>query len=485
MYSDINEWDPAVAFSTESIMLLNVYETLLYYVPNGAGYHLAPGLATDWSVSEDQLTWAFEIRKGISFHDGAPLNAMAVKASIDRTRSLGLGAAFIWEAVKEIEVTAEFSVVFHLSHEAPLDLIATSQYAAFIYSPLSAEEGREWFNQGKGAGTGPYKIRKWQKGAEVVLERNSTYWQGWSEDQIETVFLKLVASPAVRAQMVMGGEADFISVPSVDLIGPLIRNDDITISSGPSWINLQFLLNTGKYPTDNLIFREALVHSFNYSGVVDHIYGGYAEATNGMIPASLWGYNDNLHLPSMDLKKARRLLEASGIPREDWRLDFAYVSTSSEYRNIALLWQKNLADIGVKVTLKPGPWGMIWNRAKKQSSAPHIQSMSWWPTYPTPGDGLRSLFRTEEITLFNLSHYSNDRFDTLVDEGLALEGRDRAIAIAKYQEAQDHLIADSVAVFVADLKTRLVHRTWIHGVENNPAYNAVFFHKIRKVSDTQ
>jgi peptide/nickel transport system substrate-binding protein len=85
---------------------------------------------------------------------------------------------------------------------------------------------------------------------------------------------------------------------------------------------------------------------------------------------------------------------------------------------------------------------------------------------------LISLFRSEEKTLFNLSHYANPKVDALIDEGVNKEGVDRAAATKAYQDAQKILVDDAVAVFFADWKARLVKRASIKGYVHNPAYDA-------------
>ena len=106
--------------------------------------------------------------------------------------------------------------------------------------------------------------------------------------------------------------------------------------------------------------------------------------------------------------------------------------------------------------------------------------MTWWPTYPTPNDWMIGLYRTEDPTLFNLSHYSNAEYDKILDSGVAMEGPDRDKAIEAYHQAQQILMDDAVAIFYADIKTRVARRADIEGLEVNPAYNAVFFHRINR-----
>jgi peptide/nickel transport system substrate-binding protein len=214
--------------------------------------------------------------------------------------------------------------------------------------------------------------------------------------------------------------------------------------------------------------------------VVKDIYAGHAEVARGPVPATMWGHNNAIKAPGFDLAKAKQLLQESGVPKSEWNVSIAYIGTSEAYKNSALLFQENARQAGVTVELLPGTWGNIWDKAKNLKTAPNMQSMTWWPTYATPNDWLIGLFRTEEKALFNLSHYSNPEFDKLLDMGVELEGSNRPKAIELYGQAQQILMDDAVAIFYADIKTRVARAADIKGLESNPAYNAVFFHKLSR-----
>ena len=165
---------------------------------------------------------------------------------------------------------------------------------------------------------------------------------------------------------------------------------------------------------------------------------------------------------------------------DELKIDIAYIGTSAEYENAALLLQQNLAEIGIEAELKPGPWTTIWEEAKNLETAPNLQSMTWWPTYPTPNDWIYGLFRTEDPTLFNLSHYSNPALDAELDEAMVLEATDRDEAIRLYGEIQQMLLDDAVAIFYADLNGRITRRADVVGAVTNPAYNAEYFYRLSR-----
>ncbi len=477
-YGDIKDWDPSVASSMEVVMLTSVYEPLVWYNPPGSKELLRPALATSWETSADGLTWTFHLRKGVKFHDGEPFNAAAVKYSIDRTINMKKGSSYIWPKETKISVVDDYTVQFLLKEPAPIDLIASSQYAAYIFSPKAGEKGTDWFMQGNAAGTGPYKVDSWEISQQVVLKKFDDYWGGWDGNHFDRVVLKIVLEKSTQVQMIKSGEADFASLPPIDALPGLKKAPGVEVILSESWMNSSFLINTKIFPTDNAKIRQALCYAWDYNSVVNSIYNGLATAASGPIPKTMWGHNPNLPKYEFNLEKAAQLIKESGIPKEKLKLTLAYIGTSQEYENCAQLLQANLAKIGVQLELLPGPWGTIWEKAKNLDTAPNLQSMTWWPTYPTPNDWLLGMFKTEKKAVFNLSHYSNPEVDALIVEGVKMEGIDRDAAIKAYEQAQKIIVEEAPAIFYADRTSYVVKRSSVKGFVYNPAYNGWFYYQL-------
>ena len=182
--------DPSVSYSTELQYMANMYETLIRVNPPGSRELFSYVLATGFTVSEDGLEYTFTLRKGVKFHDGTSFTAEAVKFSIERTRKMGKGAAFIWGDLQEVQVIDDFTVKFVLKTQAPLPSIAASAYASYIMSPAVGDKGPEWFDQGNDAGTGPYTLKKYKSGESWILAKFEDYWGGWDGKHIENVLVK-------------------------------------------------------------------------------------------------------------------------------------------------------------------------------------------------------------------------------------------------------------------------------------------------------
>ncbi len=470
------DWDPAATYSEETYVLGNIYETLTFYVDG----EVKPRLATSWEKSDKGTTWTMQLREGVKFHDGSDFNAEAVKKSVLYTKEEGRGAAFLWAGLESIETPASHTVVFKFKSPIALDLVTSGQYGSYIISPAAIDQGHDWMQKGQGYGTGPYKFVEVEPGIQVVLEKFDDYWGGWEDGQFDRAIVKTVAEGSTRIQLIKSGEADVTAVPT-DQVKAVDETEGVSVTQGTSWRNSMFLLNLKKYPTDNAKFREALTHLWDYESVLNDILHGIGTAPVGPLPKSMWGHG-SYDLPKFDPEKAMQLLEESGVPRSDWKVSAMYIGSVGHYANSMELFQATAAELGVQIELIPGEWGTIWDKAKNLETSANIQSMTWWPAYPTPSDWLYSQYRTEEKALFNLSYYANPDFDATLDEAISLEGVDLDASSDKYIAAQDILMKDFPAIFYADVDRYYAHSDKLKGMEKqfNPAYETLFIYELRK-----
>ena len=471
-------WDPSDSYSNEIIAMNNIYERLLQYDP--ATNQFTGVLAKEWQTSPDALTWTFTLREGVKFHSGNEMTAEAVKSSIERTMKRGNGAAFIWEAVKSIETDGKYKVIFHLSHPSPLDLVAASGYAAFIFDPTVAQKnGEDWFSKGNEAGTGAYMLESWQQGGDLVLKQFPDYWQGWSGKHFSKVVYKTVPEAATKRQMLEAGQLDFVEMLPFEQVEALKSSPNVTITTTPSFQNLMAFFNTQKKPLDNVKVRQALSYAFPYNVVVNDVMKNYAQQSRGPIPKGLWGHDDHLPQYTYDLDKAKQLLNDAGYPQGGFTLTMTYASGDENERRMAELYKAELAKLGITLELKGMPWEAQWDQGKatKPQDRQDIFVMYWWPDYANPYSFLYSLFHTEDKVLFNLGYYSNPQYDQLIDKANGLAATDRQQAIQLYVQAQELLLQDAPALFMYDQEYVRAMRSNFKGYTDNPAYpNVVFFY---------
>jgi len=472
----ILNWDPSVMFSNGIIVLNNIYETLLRFDPKTKEFDYL--LAEDYSVSEDGLTWTFNLREGVKFHDGTEMTAEDVKFSIDRTMELGKGASYIWAAVSEIIAVDDYTVEFKLSYPSPLDLVASSPYAAFIMSKDAVENAEEnWFENANEAGSGPYMLESAAMGDEVIMTTFEDYWNGWEGDHFDKVIIKKTSETSSRRQMIEKGDADITqSLPSED-VEALKETDGVEIVVEPSFTNLIGFFNTEKQPLDNPKVRQALSYAFPYQDVVDYAVGGYAKQSIGVIPFGHWGHSDDLFQYTKDLDKAKELLEEAGIEDGELKLLLTYMSGDESEKKSAELYKAELSKIGVELEIRAMPWETQWEMAMNEDPAERqdIFIMYWWPDTSSPYSWLYSLYHSEEEILFNMSYYSNEEFDTIIDNAAEISGTDIEKAEEEFIKAQEILIEDSPSIFMYDKEEVWAINSTFKGFEYNPSYPLVVF----------
>ena len=468
--------DPATSFSNDGAVLANVYEGLTRYIPGTETEEarIEPLLAESWDVSEDGLTWTFALRDGVKFHEGTPLTSEAVKGSIERTKKIGGGASFIWAPVASIETPEPLKVIFVLSEPQPLDLIASAGFAAWIQAPASLEQDNAWFNAGNDAGTGPFRISRYEPGQRAVLERVADHWGPVPEGAFQTVLFEIVEDTTLIQNMIEGGQADWTYSVPFENLEQLQANPDLRVVVNPSFETLFGLYNTRRAPLDRPKVRQALSMAFPYDDVIMAGTANLGTRAKGVVPAGIWGHDADAPIPQTDLEGAAALLAEEGV--EGLELVMTYSTSQSLSATAGELWKANLEAIGVTLTLQPMAWEAQWQLAKSDpATAQDIFVFFWWPTYVTPYDYLFNCFHSEEQPLFNLAYYANPEFDAMIDEAARLSGVDRPRAEQMFIEAQRILIDEAVAVFMLDRPNVHIVRSDIDGYVDNPAYGHVTF----------
>ena len=475
----ITDWDPSIESSDGIIILPNIYETLLKYDPLEDKFIKV--LATDYTTSNDGLTWTFHLRKGVKFHDGTELNADAVKFSIDRTIEMNMGTAFIWASVDKINVIDEYTVEFKLKYPAALDLICSSGYAAYIMSPTTVKSHPDgWLTEGHEAGSGPYQLERYQQEqGEIMLTWFEDYWGGWKGNHFQKVVIKDVSEAVTRQLLIEKGEVDVTINLAYEAIASLQNNKNVKVLVEPSYQNLLLFFNVQKEPLNNKLVRQALSYAFPYQDAITYCLEGYGRQARGPVPYGLWGHSEELFQYNYDLDKAKQLLEEAGYANGGFSLLLTYCSGDEAERTTVELFKSKLAELNIDLEIRGMPWDSQWALAKGDNvdKRQDIFVMYQWPDVCGPSCWIYNLFYSEEKPLWGLSYYQNKEFESLVDEALKESGVDRDKAIETYFKAQEILIEDAPAIYAYDLNRLYVLNKTFQGFKDNPAYpNVIFFY---------
>ncbi len=296
--SDHSTLDPRVTQSRhEEQMILQIFDPLVYRDEDG-NFH--PGLAESWEVSDDGLSWTFTLRQDVTFHDGTPFNAEAVKFTFDSIQDPELGsqgAIDIMGPYDSTEVLGEHLVRVNFKRPFAAALSAFSETELSIVSPTAVQQlGNDGFARNP-VGTGPFKFVSWEAGRQVVLERNDDYnWapefynhQGPSE--VERVVLRFIPDASTRVAALEAGEINI-----ADLITPL---DILNLESDPNFGTLignvaglpfSIMFNTTRGPLQDIRVRQAFMYAVDRPKLAENLFFGFADAAFGPLSAATPDY---------------------------------------------------------------------------------------------------------------------------------------------------------------------------------------------------
>lgn len=289
------------------VLKQNMVETLVEKDPKTN--ELKPRLATSWE-KVDPSTWRFKLRQGITFHDGVPFNAAAVKKSLERNMGKAIVCRDKTKYVGDftIEVTAVDDDTVQIKASRPEPIMPMRMSGTAIVSPNTVVD-----KLSLGAiGTGPYAFDSWQAGQQILLKRNDKYWG--AKPEAEGVAFLWREESSVRAAMIKVGEADIAPIiAKQDANDPKI--DTAYLNSETTFLRID---NTA-VPLNDKRVRLALNYAFDREGIRNSIFSKDFEHATQMVFHAIPGHNHELdkNVRQYDPAKARQLLaeaKAAGVP---------------------------------------------------------------------------------------------------------------------------------------------------------------------------
>lgn len=455
-------FDPHVHQSSEiGIVLRQVYDTLIYRDPVTGQF--VPGLAREWTILSDGLVYEFNLKSGVTFHDGTPFNAEAVGKNLDRIRApetRSQQAALLLGPYSGYEIVDDDTIRILLSAPYSPFLDALSQFYLSMASPAALEQyavERYQFNQ---VGTGPFIFVEYIPDTRVVLRRNPNYnwgppfYQQPGEQFIEEIEFRFFTDPATRLTALESGDADIMGeIPPVDARALTGSSTIQLIPSAVGGQPEQFLMNTQAFPTDNVTVRRALIYAINRQAIADLVFQGFsplawsplAERTQFYVSGLRGTYNT-------DIQQARALLASVGYVDNDNNgyLDAVdgdmtitvLVPPWGDNRQIAQILQDQWRAIGIRATLKPVP--------DFPSLLAEIEAGEYnlvpFNTYGLDPAFLSTYFTTEGAR--NFTRISSPDLDSLLLEGQ--RQLDPAVRAEIYTRAQTIIMEQALVLPIRD-----------------------------------
>ncbi len=486
--------DPHTAYDLGSIVAQKgPYETLITVEP-GTADRFDPLIARSWTANDDMSVWTFLLHEGVTFHDGTPCDAAAVRASferllaIDRAPSSVIGR-FVQDAA-QITTPDATTVVFDLGRPQPLfeAALATANGASIVNAGLARQHevdgdwGNSWaITTTDGLGTGPYRIVESDPLARTVLERHAAYWRGWDPPYTERVVMRIVPEAETRRELIETGDADIVENISPEALNALVANPDLLVDLRYNLTVVYIILN-GTGPLEDPRARQAICHAFPYDEVVNGVYEGYAKRAVGPCAELCHGFDPETYSYQTDLERARSLLDEAGVSAGT-TLTMFVPSGSPWVGSAAELLRANLEQLGLALETQPVDYPTlisIYYGDMPAEERPHLMPAAWSPDYNDGWNHLWPQVSSEAWSGGNAGHYANPEVDALLAQARdAVDETTYQAALSKVQQIVTR--DDPAAIYALQPQWPTVLRNDIEGfVPNLVATGLYDFYRVHR-----
>ncbi|CAN5290883.1 ABC transporter substrate-binding protein [soil metagenome] len=398
------------------------------------GTEIIPALAESWEASDDGLTWTFDLREGVTFHDGTDFDAEAVCFNFDRWYNFtgsfqNPDATYYYQTVfggfadggpegdseslyASCTVEDEFTAVIELTVPSASFLPGLALTNFTIASPTALEEfgadegevGDDGIFRPSGTfgtenpiGTGPFQLESWVRGQALTMVRCDDYW-GDFPGNLQTLIFQPIADGPARLQALQTAEID-----GYDLVAPedfgVIEDDGNTLLSRPAF-NVGYVgFNSAIAPTDDPEVRRAIAHAIDRQAIIDGFYPEGAEVATQFMPPSLFGYADDVPTYEFDPELSMQILEDAGYELPvDIRFAFPTDVSRPYMPDPEANAQAMIADLneaGFNVTVESAPWSPDYLGAQNLGEY-QLYLLGWTGDFGDPDNFLGTFFRTEQ-----------------------------------------------------------------------------------------
>lgn len=464
--------DPAIVTDGESLRVTkNIFDTLLDYEDDSMIVQEA--LAVKWKISDDGLTYTFNLRKDVKFHDGTPFNAEAVKYNFDRWKDPANSPKGVFEyytsqfgdVIKEVVVVDEHTVEFRLNRtQGPfLQNIAMASFG--IASPTAVEKWGDKFGENP-VGTGPFIFKEWKPKESITLDKNPDYWmKGYPF--LDRVVFRSIEENSARLNALQAGDIDILDNLAPGDVGTVEKNEKLALIMRPSF-NVAYLgFNTEKAPLDNPKLRVAIAHAINKQGLVEAIFDGRAVPAKNPMPPTLWGYNDSIKDYPFDLEKAKQLLAEAGYPN-GLKLTFHAMPAVRPYMpngpKAAEAIAEDLKKIGIETEIVSPEWPVYLEDTKVGNMEMFI--LGWTGDNGDPDNFIYALLDQDNIGGNNRARYKNQELhDLLIAAQMESDQKKRE---KMYKDAQEIIHKDQPWVPLVHADPPLAASTKVKGFVPHP-----------------
>lgn len=347
------------AGAVDDITYANIMEGLVRIDGNGA---VQPGLAQDWFVTSDGLTYIFKLRKDVTFHDGTSFEASDVVFSYDRARGEDSVNAQkgLFAAIEKVEALGDHLVKLTLSRQEGSLLFNLGWGDAVIVGPESAET-----NQSNPIGTGPFKFSKWNKGDSIELVRNDNYWG--AQKVLAKATFKFISDAAAAFASMQSGDVDaFPTYPAPENLAQFENDPRFKVVIGSTEGETILSTNNTQPPFDNVLVRRAVSHAINRQSIIDGAMFGYGTPIGTHFAPHHPAYVDLTGQSNYDPEKAKALLAEAGFP-DGFKATIKLPPPTYARRGGEII-AADLRKVGIELEIIPVEWAQWLDEVFKQTN---------------------------------------------------------------------------------------------------------------------
>jgi peptide/nickel transport system substrate-binding protein len=412
-------WDPVTAVNSAQIVWLGlVYDRLVHTNPDTS---LVPGLADSWAYSDDGLSVTFNLHPDVEFQDGTTFDAAAVKANLDRARTLDASTLKATLArVDEVVVVDPLTVRLDLNAPDSTLPALMSGLAGVMVSPAALEDPE--LDQHP-VGTGMYELVEFVPDVSFVVERWDGHWDPEAA-QAQRIEVTLIADSAARVNAIRTGEIDVAKMEPSD-IPALEGADGVSIELNQTLPYVQLAMNLSIPPLDNVLVRQAISHAIDRQTLIDGPFGGYGAATWQPFPEGFPGHvNDLTEAYPYDPERARELLAEAGYP-DGFTADTLVVPQPVVYQQASELIMAQLAEVGIVLNARTTQISALADEFYAKKSAPFAVTLAIAQVDPALTVGTRYV----STGSFNPGQYSTPEMEALYADLVATTDAEERTAL--------------------------------------------------------
>lgn len=468
MSADAKSVDPHGAGDSSSVNALNgVVETLVRYNDNG---EITPLLAESWE-QVDELSYKFNLRKGVKFHNGEEMKANDVVFSFKRALSpVGSKVQYIMNAVDGdgFEIIDDYTLIIRTKEPFTPFISYLPYIGAAIVSEKYYTENPD--APSKPIGTGPLKFLDWKKGNELTYTRYDEYWG--DKTKYKDLIIKIIPENNSRLIELETGSIDIALNVSPNDYQRINNSKDMKLLTTPSTQFTQVVLNTQKKPLDDVRVRQAIDYAINEEAIVQSVHRGSARYTPGAITPEQLYFDDSDTKCKYDLEKAKALIKEAGY--ENGLSLTLYTSENQVRIDTSTIIQTQLKEIGINLEIKVLEAATFYDAVM---NGEHDLAISGWGAigFKDPDNNIFGPIHSDQIPDNNYCFYSNPDLDKLLNAQRALpNGPEREKAVKDAQK----LIRQEVPYITFDNPDQAVGvRSYVKGFSVTPAASH-FYHKV-------